>query len=564
MTNVFEKPSVERLVTGGTYVLFFGLIAGLLGWLFMTIASRSDIGIGPELLGYITVASALNGIGICISGGFHQALSKYLSEASVESKEKALPYAKAGFFIFTTIGLAFFAIFISISIYLLPKNFEYGLIFGIVAALFFTDFFRDNFIGNIASTHRFDYIGKINFIAGLGNFGLSCLFLFLIPKPLNGILITFTLLTNVVFQIILVIHYGRKALPYPLSSVFKGARRPEIIRVLKYGLYCIIPNIVFSSAILWIQNLWYSGFFSFDDPKVSINGLIIGYASIVFAICQFGWPQIPAVAEAKAMHNFPLIDDYMKGTLHTGFNISAFFLIIYIGLSNHLLFLFHGPEYLIGHIPFVILTVAVAILGIEFLVCSLLIGLGEGRKAASLIAILTLIQIGLVPFLILGFNASFGADSTLYAGPISLLISSLAIFPLLYHYLVKYTKNPSRTYRNILGKGAISIVLTLACYILLELTILTYTTSFLGPTLSSNALLGLLWIYNNPLLGLVMRGIILFGFFAFFMLIFAGLDDNDLDFYEKASGPLKPFLSFARWLLHHSPFYKSERISQDH
>ena len=537
MTDVFEKPSVERLLTGGTYVLFFGLIAGLLGWLFITIASRSDIGIGIELLGYITVATAINGIGLCISGGFHQALSKYISEALVESKEKALPYARAGFFIFNTIGIAFFVIFISVSIYLLPNNFHYGLVFGIVAVLFYSGFFRDNFIGNLAATHRFDYIGKINFIAGLCNFALSCLFLFLIPEPLNGILITITLITNVVFQIVLVFHYGKKALSYPLSSVFRGARRPEIIRVLKYGLYCIIPNIVFSGAILWIQNLWYSGLFSFTTSYVSINGLIIGYASIVFAICQFGWPQIPAVAEAKAMGNYKLIDDYMKSTLHTGFNITAFFLILYVGLSNHLLFLFHGPEYLIGHLPFILLTIAVAILGIEFLVCSLLMGLGEGRKAAYLIAILTLIQIGLVPFLIVGFNSSLGADSTLYAGPISLLISSLAIFPLVFHYLVKYTKNPSRTYRNILGKGTISIILTLACYTLLELTIL---------------------IYINPIFGLFVRGIILFAFFTFFMLIFAGLDDNDLNFYEKAFGPLKRLIFLFRWLLHHSPFYKPE------
>jgi hypothetical protein len=281
----------------------------------------------------------------------------------------------------------------------------------------------------------------------------------------------------------------------------------------------------------------YSGFFSFATSQVSINGLIIGYASIVFAICNFGWPQIPAVAEAKAMNNYKLIDDYMKNTLHTGFNITAFFLLIYVGLSYQILFLFHGPEYIIGHIPFILLTLAVAVLGIEFLICTLLMGLGEGRKAAYLIAFLTLIQIGIVPLLILTLNSFFGANSTLYAGPVSLLVSSLAIFPLAFRYMVKNTNNPSKTYLAILGKGTISIILTLLCYSLLELTVLRNI---------------------QPILGLVVRGVILFGFYALFMLIFAGFNDADLDFYERALGPFKVVAVAFRWLLHHSPFYHPE------
>lgn len=286
--------------------------------------------------------------------------------------------------------------------------------------------------------------------------------------------------------------------------------------------------------------MWYSGFFGFKSSLVSINGLIIGYASIVLAICNFGWPQIPAVAEAKAMNNSKLIDDYMKNTLHTGFNITAFFLVIYIGLSNHLLFLFHGPEYLIGHIPFILLSVAVAVLGIEFLICTLLMGLGEGRKAAYFIALLTLIQIILVPILIIALNSPLVDGSALYAGPVSLLISSVAIFPLIFHYMIKNTNNPVKVYRNILVKGIISIILALLCYTLLELTVL---------------------IYIQPIIGLIVRGAILFGLFTFFLLLFAGFNDSDFDFYEHSLGPLKPIVASFRRFLHHSPFYESEEQS---
>lgn len=536
-SSVFEKPSVERLIAGGTYILFFGLMTGVLGWLFMTIASRTDIGLGPELLGYIITANAFTGISTCISGGLHQGLSKYLSESLVQSKEKALIYARAGFVIFNIIGVIVFTIFLGVSICLFPTNFAYGIIFGSMAFVFLLSFFRDNFVGNYASIHRFDYIGKFNFIAGLANSIIGYFILFLIPKPLNAILLPVALIFGAFIQIIFLLYYGKKLLTYSPYAVFKSAPRHEIIQVFKYGLYCIVPNIVFSGAILWIQNLWYSGLFGFANSIVGINGLIIGYAGIALAISNFGWPQIPAVAEAKAMQNYKLIDEYMKNTLHTGFNITAFFLIIYIGLSNQILFLFHGPAYLVGQIPFILLSIAVAILGIEFLVCTLLMGLGEGRKAAYIIAILTSIQIGLIPFMIIILKSSYGADSTLYAGPISLLITSFGIFPLIFHYMVKYTQNPPKTYRNILSKGTISIILTLLCYILLELTILTNI---------------------QPIIGLIVRGIILFGFFTLFMLIFGGFNDSDLDFYEHSLGPLKVIVPSLRWLLHHSPFYEPD------
>ena len=83
MSNVFEEASVERLVTGGTYVLVFSLMSALFGWLFMAIASRSDIGVGGDLLGYMTTATAMHAVAMCISGGFHQGLSIYLFEALV-------------------------------------------------------------------------------------------------------------------------------------------------------------------------------------------------------------------------------------------------------------------------------------------------------------------------------------------------------------------------------------------------------------------------------------------------------------------------------------------------
>ncbi|NVM30331.1 MAG: hypothetical protein HWN65_15910 [Candidatus Helarchaeota archaeon] len=543
MTDVFEKPSVERLVTSSTYMMGFSVLAGVMGWIFLVVASRTDIGVGDELLGFFTTAMALNIIGTCVAGGFNQSIAKYISESLVDSKEKALIYAKSGFFICNLIGIIFFGIFFVVAIWLFPHNLEYGIIFGLMSLIYYFNFFHSNFRGNLAAVHRFDYIGKILFAGGLVSGGVAFIILFLVPEPTNAVLLPLMLVLNPIVQIILTVLYGKKVIPYSLRSIFKGGQRAEMIQIFRYGVYCTIPNIIFTGAILWIQTLWYSGLLGVATTVVSANGVIIAYASVALAICQIGAPQVPAISEAKAMNDYKLIDNYMKNTLHNGFNMTVFLLTVYIGLSYIILEFLHGPEYTFAHIPFILLSVAVAILGVEFLVCTLLMGLGKGRKAAILILILTLIQIFLVPILVIYFNNVLGLEASLYAGPLSLLISSLAIFPVAFYYMKRYTHNPAKMYLAILGKATVSMILTLLCFGLFELFVFPHSTSII-----------------DIVIGMFVRGTILFSFFLIFMLIFAGLNDTDLDLYLKYLGPFRFLLKPLRWLLHHSPFYKEEEL----
>ncbi|MHA1278177.1 MAG: hypothetical protein ACTSQI_16370 [Candidatus Helarchaeota archaeon] len=541
MADVFEKPSVERLVTGGTYIVGFSVLAGLMGWLVILIASRSDIGVGIAGLGFFTTANAFNYIILSISGGFNQSLSKYISEALVVSDKKALIYARSGFFVFNIIGIILFSCFFAVFVWLFPSNYQYALIYGILAITYYLTFLDSNFTGNIAAVHRFDRIGIVSFVASIGGAGAAFLILFLVPPPLNAVLLPLTLIAAVMTRVSMSFYFARKSVPYTLSSILKGARRREAIQIIKYGAYSTVPNIIYSGAILWIQALWFSGLLGIGSTVVSANGLIIGYASVALAICQMGWPQIPAISEAKAMKDYDLIDDYMKTTLHNGFNMSLFLLTIYIGLSYIILKLFHGVEYLFAHIPFIIMSIGVVIIGLEFLICTLLVGLGKGKKAALLIIILTLIQVILTPLLIMYLNTNFGLQSALYAGPISLLISSIAILPVAFNYMTKYTRNPTRTYLNILWKATLSLILALSCWGLFEWFVFPHSS-----------------LYLDMAIGLFVRAVILFSFFLLFMLLFAGLNDADLDIYEKFIGPLRFMIRGFRWLLHHSPFYEKE------
>ena len=87
-SDVFEKPSVKRLMTGGTYVLIFTLLAGAMGWIFMAVASQESIGVGGDPLGFLTVTTSLNIIGISLSGGFHQAFPNTLAKRWSNPKKK--------------------------------------------------------------------------------------------------------------------------------------------------------------------------------------------------------------------------------------------------------------------------------------------------------------------------------------------------------------------------------------------------------------------------------------------------------------------------------------------
>jgi len=540
MADIFEKPSVGRLVAGGTYIVGFGVLAGIVSWIFAAIASRSDIGVG-SLYGFLVTASALGVIGASISGGFNQALSKYISEALVESKEKAIAYAKAGFLVFNIIGLILFGIFLAVAVWFFPINFYYGLTFAIMAVVYVIGFFQSNIEGNLAALHRFDYIGKKNLFGTIVGMTLGFGILFLVPGDIRAVLLPLSMIATAITQIVFLIYYLRKVGHYPISAIFKGARREEVFQLVKYGLYCIVPVLILSGAILYIQTLWYSGFFSFESLIVSANGIIIGYSSVALAICQIGWPQIPAVSEAKAMNDYKLIDAYMKNTFHNGFNMSIFLLTIYIGISYQLLFLFHGVQYTIAQIPFIIMSSGLIILGIEFLICSLLIGLGEGKKSALLILSLTVSQIIFVPLLMILFQ-NISMDATLYAGPLCLLISSAAIFPFAFYYLTQYSHNPKRVYLSILGKGVVSILLALLCYGFLEW--------FIFPKSS---------LPIDMAIGIFVRVAALFGFFLIFMLIFNGLNDADLNLYEKlVPWPLRLLFKPLRSLMHHSPFYRKE------
>jgi len=547
-----KERSAEDVVAGGGFVLISGLVVGLMGWIWGVIASRSDIGFGAAGFGIFSMANSISLTFAAISGGFHQSFAKKISESLVTSNELAQKYSRAGFKIAQKFGLCFLIPLFGISIYFfINQDSLMGVIFFATAITVYLFFVRDSFIGQLGGIQRFDLIALVNFMIIFGGVSVGFLILFLVPPPENSILILIVLFTGPITQIITELFLLKRALPYPLKpSIFGETSKDIEVETLKYGLYCALPMVILGGGIFTLQVIFYSIFFrpaptipipifqkmsSFLFPEssiISISATIIGYAGVMNAVAVMAWPLVPAISEAKAKNDQKKIDEYVMGTFRAGFNLTSFFLIIYVGLSYTLLYLLHGPEYTPGHIPFIIQSCAVALTGLNFLISAVLMGIGEGKKAAIFISTLILSQIILIPLLIIILKQG-DVNNALYAGPISLLFASGLILAITFHYLIRYTNNPKGTYFSILGKGSLSALIAIVVSFMIEY--------FFYP------------FYQNAV-SFIVGVIILGGIYLISMLFFAGYGEDDFKLLENFG--LGFVVKFARYITKHSPFYR--------
>ncbi len=560
-----SERNAGQVVKGGSLVLISSLLAGTIGWIWGVLASRSDIGFGAAGYGIVSMANSVIISMLAISGGLHQSFSKKISESLVTSNDIALKYSRAGFKISQLFGFAFFIPLLILSIYFfINQDSLMGSIILTISIAMYLAFFRDNFIGTLGGIQRFDLIAIVNFMSMVGGISIGFLILFLVPPPENAILALITLITGPILQLFVEFFFLKKSLPFSLkSSIFGGTDRSIVIETLKYGLYCALPMVILNGSIYTLQTLFYSLFFrpgpaipipalqqlsSFLFPEsniIGISAIFIGYAGVMNAVAVMAWPLVPALSEAKAISesatateeekskNTLLIDDYVKSSFKTGFNLTSFFMIIYIGLSYSLLYLLHGPEYTIGYFPFIIQSVGVAFTGIVFLISAVLMGLGEGRKAAISIGTLLGTNIVLIPLFIILFKTN-NPNNSLYAGPISLLLASGVILIFTFHYLTKLTRNPRSYFLSVLGKGSLSVVVA----ILISFFIDKY-----------------LYPYHQNILSFLLGGVIVGVIYLFTMLFLAAYDEEDLKLME-GFGPLSGFTKMARNIIRKSPFYK--------
>ncbi len=550
-----DEIAAQKIIGGGGYLLVFSLGAGVVGWIFAAIFSRSDVGIGPEGYGLVAAGLSLSLAFTWISGGMHQALSKYISEGLVESETSAIKHARAGFIVMSLLGLTFSILLIIMGIITIAYNFFLGVVFLIVSIAVFIAFIRDWFIGNLTGLQRFDYVSIISFLATSGSvLGLIGL---IMPVPLNWIIIAMGLaFIGAIFQIVAGVFLLKKAAPYKMNALIGKVDRTEIKSILKYGMYSAFPMLILIGTIYAISSIYYTLIFTPTSPIVSIYSIFTGYAGVMASACVFGWPQVPAISEAHARQDQQEIDSLVKTSFRMGYNLSVLFLALYVSQAMTLLLVIHGPEYVPGFLPFIIQSVAVVFIGLIFLACSLSIGRGEAKIGFILILILTVFQIIAVP---LGL-ALVPPIFALYVGPVCLLIICVILFPFSFRYILKRVSVSSRQFTDVLWKGAVSVFVGILIYYLVSLFVpfnylimlnLNFAETF------TNAGIILSGIIHTTYAILIFLGgaIIPVGIFILCMLGLAGFADEDLDFFGGFP-ILKNLVETIRKINQKSPFYK--------
>jgi len=534
-----EGPSITKVVTGGGLTYILSMLGGTFAWIFGIIFTRSDIGLGQQAFGIFITGQAIIVLIGCFSWGINQSIQKYVSEYLVSDKNKAELYARNG-----AIGIIIFAtctcIFcITLGISLLKVNYIMALLLFFIGPTILLASFRDGMVGNIAAVQRFDNIAIINSMSTLGLFLLGIpLILFVIkPQPAEEFvqLAPLTILglsCNYIIQIAISWYFSRKCLPFELKKLYRGSKDRHIMwKIVKYGFYCAIPTLIISGTVLWIPALLMSIMLGTTTP--GLYGVIMGYAMVILTISFMGWPMISAVSEAHAMDNRQLIDDYIRNNFKSSFHLIALLLTIYIGLARPILAVIHGPEYTVGQLPFIILSIGVSLLALEFICCTVIIGVGEGKKASFMVIATVLIEI----FLTILFLYFFPLNVISFAAPCAILISSLAVFPLIPKMLKPYTS--FRLPRGTLLKGSISIVIAIGVGYLIDYFIFSFSSFF----------------------GIIIGLILLMIIYIFSMLFLAGYDEDDFKLINDSLDAfnikfLKHLLETGEKITHKSPFYK--------
>jgi O-antigen/teichoic acid export membrane protein len=533
-----EGPSVAKVITGGGLTYILAMLGGMFVWIFGVIFTRSDIGLGQEAFGiYITGQAIIVLIG-CFCWGMNQSIQKHVSEYLVSDKNKAELYGRNGaiaIIIFATC-ICFFCVFLGIS--LLNLNSILAFLLFLIGPSVLISSIKDGMVGNIAAVQRFDNIAIINIMSSLGTFLIGTPLILLVIKPHSTEILQLAPLTMLgltfgfALQVILAWYFGRKSLPFEMKKLYRGPKDRRIIwKIAKYGFYCAIPTFILSGTVLWIPAILMAVILGTTTP--GLYGVIMGYAMVMITISYMGWPMISAVSEAYAMNNRQLIDDYFRNNFKSSFNLIALILTIYIGLAKPILEFIHGPEYSSGYLPFIILSLGVSLMALEFICCSVIIGVGAGRKAAYIVIATILIEI----FLTILFLYIFPLNFISFAAPCAILISSLTILPVIPRLLKPYIS--SRFPRGTLLKGCISILIAVGIGYLIDYFVFSFT-SFIG-----------------IITGLILMIVI----YIFSMLFLAGYDEEDFKLINDSLNAfnirfLKRLVETGEKITHKSPFYR--------
>ncbi len=505
----------------------------------MVIVSRQDIGLGAEGVGILNTAYAFFGIFSIVSAGMSQATSQIVS-SKIFDKKVAFEYARNGTFIIIVTDIVIgIGLIIASFIIDLPVTFQHELssIFFIIGIVMLIAGVRDGIVSNLAAVGEYDDIVKAYTTFPLSQV-LSVIVLLILIKtmtlPVGLILIVYVV--GVIVQLHFLFKYFRHLWFNTQIFRFNKVDR-RVFGIMRQGFYFAVTNLIPSGIVGSIATIILL-IFTQNYQIVGAFSIILGYSMGGLIVTGFAWPLITSVAEAYGENNTEKIHYYLHLIVKIYFYVTFFTLTLNIGLSRGILSVFHGEIYVTGvtdvWIPFILVISAFAIAGFEYVLCSVLLGIGKGRIAAIYLGSVFLSTVGFVSlFLGLGFfspqiNAAVG-----------FLIATLVMAPFLPH-IVK--KNVNETISFSIGwKSLVALICTISVA-----AVLTWPPLMFLP-------------FNN--LGvLILIAILLTVIYPCVLVFFGAVSEEDFELFERKMEEyglkkiISPILNFFRKIARISPF----------
>lgn len=539
----------QNILASGLWQIVGTLISALLGWLVIVLVSREDIGLGAEGVGRLNTAFAFYGIFMLLTIGMGKAMSQVVSE-TMSDKKVAFGHVRNGTFVTITTGIII-GIALMISALFLGNPFTLESILSsilfMVGIMIIIAGFKDAFSSNLAAVGEFDDIAKGYIMFPLFQLIVATIIIILI-KILSLPLLFHTIIVliyicGVAAQALFLFKQFRKL--WFNKQVFKITQVDRrAFHLVRRGLFFAVTDIIpvgIIGSVCVVIILFFTGN---NYEIIGAFSIILGYSLGGLIIVGFAWPMITAVAEAYGQRDSEKIRFYLHLIVKLFFYITFLVLVIDIGLSRGIIYLFHGEIYLTGAtdtwIPFMVVISAFAIAGFEYILCSIILGVGKIRAAA--------VYLGSIVLLVIGFVSLFLwldlFQSTLINAALGFLIGIVLMMPLL-PYLMKRYVNESIPF----GGGFRSILA-------LVTTIGIAAILFWPP-------LNLLPITNTLIF--LFAAIILIVCYGFFTVFFGAVSEADLKLLEQKvdefnlTGKLGFLFSIVRKIMRSSPFCKIEK-----
>ena len=533
----------QNFLASGLWQIVGTMLTALLTWLLVVFVSREDIGLSASGIGIFNTAVAIFAMFSLITIGMGKSTSQLVS-ANISDKGIAFEHARNGTFASFLMGIVLGSLLVGCSFFIgSPLSFldemSLSTILFIIGIVMLIAGIRDGLVGNLASVGEYDEIAKSGAVGALSQLIAGIIFILLIKNlnlPYSSIIFVF--LIGIIIQTLFTSRYLSKL--WFNTQVFRFNKVDRrFLKIMRQGFYFsitdIIPTGLLGSVIIIILLIFTQN----DYEIVGSFSIISGYALGGLIVTGFAWPLITAVAEAYGRKDTKKIKYYFQLIGKIFFYLTFLVLTIDIGLSQGIISVFHGSEYLIGKtniwIPFIVTICAYAIVGFEYIFCSILLGIGKSRSAAIYLGAIFLVIIGFTS-LCLWFN--FFSQPQLNAS-FGFLIGALIMFPFLPYLMKKHIQQKLPFAIGIKSLAALLSTLVIAVILM-------------WPPLN------LIPLSNGGLIFLM--GIIVIIIYILLLITFGAISQEDFFLLERKAAEyglkkyIDPILSLLRKLMRISPF----------